>query len=109
MDKSQIEELTNQQLAAAYGDRPPSASDAAAAHWSQLFEYLRDHHSVAFAERDRTMVENNDRMMRFYDLLMDDLQKDARHRGVCLGDKDISLLGVVDETDFERLGKRARH
>ena len=108
MDKGKIEKLTNQQLTAVYSGRPPLATEATADQWSQLFEYITDQHSVAFAEWGREMVKNEDLMIRFYDLLMKEHQKDARQRGVHLGDKDISLLGVFDETDFLLLMKKAR-
>ena len=108
MDKARIQKLANQQLTAAYSGRPGFATEATGEQWSQLFEYLSYQHTVAFAEWGRAMVENENCVIRFYDLVMECLQKDARQRDVHLGDKEISLLGAFDETDFVPLMEKAR-
>jgi len=107
MDNGKTEKLTNQQVAAAYNGRPQLATDATAEEWSRLFEYLGDQHSANFAQWDRTMVDDRNLMIRFYDLLMEQLQAEVRHRGLHLDDRDINLLNLFDGADFERAIKKA--
>jgi aryl carrier-like protein len=107
MDKAKTEKLTNQQLAAAYSGRPQLATNATAEEWSRLFEHLVEAHSVKVLEWDRKAVDDSNLMVRFYDLLMEQLQAEYRRRGVHLDDRDISLLGVFNEADFERAIKKA--
>lgn len=107
MDKGKTEKLTNQQVAAAISGRPSLAANATAEQWSKLFEYLGDHHSMAFEEWDRVMGHDSARMIRFYDLLMERLLADSRLRVVHIEDREVSLLNAFDQADFERLMKKA--
>lgn len=107
MDKAKTEKLTNQQLAAGYSGRPQPATDATAEEWSRLFEYLGEYRSATFAQWDRKLVDDTNLMIRFYDLLMEQLQAEVRRRGLHLDDKDINLLDAFDEADFERAIKKA--